>query len=472
MSRPRVRFAPSPTGFMHLGNVRAALLNFLFAKATDGIFILRLEDTDTERNFDPNGQQLIADLHWLGLTYQEGPDKGGPHAPYAQSERSAIYQKYLDVLKQKHAIYRCFCTAQELEKKRERSLQLKKAPRYDRACLKLTQQEIDELLAKGTLYIWRLKLPEHTTIEVADMAHGTIQFNLEHFSDFPLTRSDGSFTFLFANCVDDIEMQITHVLRGEDHLSNTANQLVLYQLLEAKSPLFWHLPIICNASGKKLSKRDFGFSLNDLKSNGYLPEAIVNYLAILGGSYEQEVMSIEELAKALQIKATGPIKYDTDKLVWFNHAWLQKIPLATVIELCTPHLTATYPQAATLSAEALHTLIKKIRPEIKVITDCIPLAHFYFNTPSLTKESLLEHIPAEQLPSLLSCISQALNVSSTAQEFLQAAKTQIKAANIEPKLLFTVLRLMLTGSTHGLSLNDILELLGHTETVRRIQKWL
>lgn len=472
MSRPRVRFAPSPTGFMHLGNVRAALLNYLFAKATDGVFILRLEDTDGERNFDPNGRQLMQDLAWLGLTYQEGPDKGGPYAPYVQSERFPIYQNYLDQLKQKNAIYRCFCTAQELERKRERSLQLKKAPRYDRACIALTQHEIEELLSKGTLYIWRLKLSDQTTIDVADMAHGNIHFNLEHFSDFPLTRSDGSFTFLFANCVDDIQMEITHVLRGEDHLSNTASQLVLYQLFGVKAPLFWHLPIICNATGKKLSKRDFGFSLNDLKASGYLPEAIVNYLAILGGSYEQEIMDLEALAKAIQIKATGPIKYDTDKLIWFNHAWLQKIPLEKLIESCKPVLLATYPQVALLPESVLVTLIKKIRAEIKIISDCIPLVHFYFNEPILTKEGLLAHIPADQLPSLLSCIAQALNVSTNPQEFLQNAKIQIKAANIEPKLLFTILRLMLTGSTHGLSLNDILELLGHKEVVNRIQKWL
>jgi len=472
MSRPRVRFAPSPTGFMHLGNVRAALLNYLFAKATDGVFILRLEDTDSERNFDPNGQQLMQDLAWLGLTYQEGPTIGGPYAPYVQSERFPIYQNYLDQLKQKKAIYRCFCTAQELERKRERSLQLKKAPRYDRACLGLTQNEIEELLSKGTLYIWRLRLPDQTTIDVADMAHGNINFNLEHFSDFPLTRSDGSFTFLFANCVDDIQMEITHVLRGEDHLSNTASQLVLYQLLGAKAPLFWHLPIICNATGKKLSKRDFGFSLNDLKSSGYLPEAIVNYLAILGGSYEHEIMDLEGLAKAIQIKATGPIKYDTDKLIWFNHAWLQKIPFERLMELGKPLLIEKYPQAAELPEETLAILFQKIRPEIKIMSDCIPLVHFYFNEPTLTKETLLEHIPADRFPSLISCIAQALNVSSSSQEFLQNAKIQIKAANIEPKLLFTVLRLMLTGSTHGLSLNDILELLGHQRVVQRIQKWL
>ena len=295
----RVRFAPSPTGFMHLGNVRAALVNYLFARQKNGTFILRIEDTDQQRNVDPEGRQIIADLNWLNLTYQEGPLVGGPYAPYYQSERTPLYQEHLELLKKQARVYRCFCTAEELEKKRQRQLALKMPPRYDRACLKLSAQEIEKNLAEHKPFIWRFKLSDQI-IQVTDLARGTITYDLKHFSDFPLTRQDGSFTFIFANFVDDLTMKISHIFRGEDHLSNTGVQAALYEAFSAPLPLFWHLPIMSNAEGKKLSKRDFGFSLNDLRTAGFLPEAIDNYLAIIGGgTFTQEIMSLEELAKNL-----------------------------------------------------------------------------------------------------------------------------------------------------------------------------
>ena len=293
----RVRFAPSPTGFMHLGNVRASLLNYLFAAHHQGTFILRIEDTDAQRNIKEGKDKIIEDLAWLKLTYTEGPGVGGNFGPYCQSERSHLYQEHLNKLIELKRVYRCFCTVQELENKRQRQIALKKPPRYDKTCLKLSEQQINEKSAAQVPFIWRFSIDETKQITIQDLAHGAINFDMKNFSDFALSREDGSFTFLFANFVDDMLMQITHVIRGEDHLSNTANQAMLFDAFSCKLPFFWHLPIMCSKDGKKLSKRDFGFSLDDLKNAGFLPEAIANYLALTGNSFAEEVQDLHELAK-------------------------------------------------------------------------------------------------------------------------------------------------------------------------------
>ncbi len=214
MSKPvRLRFAPSPTGIMHLGNIRAALLNYLFARQKDGSFVLRIEDTDPQRNFDPGGAKIIADLQWLSLNYDEGPAIEGPYAPYLQSRRSSLYQEKLKELQEKGVIYRCFCTSEELDKRRQRQIALKQPPRYDRTCAKLSSQEIQQKLDAGIPFIWRFKIDHAKTVSFEDLARGTMKFDAANFSDFPITRQDGSPTFMFANAVDDITMNITVVMR-------------------------------------------------------------------------------------------------------------------------------------------------------------------------------------------------------------------------------------------------------------------
>ena len=323
----RVRFAPAPTGMMHLGNIRSALINALYAKRYNGTFVLRIEDTDTDRNYDPNAVEITCDLEWLGLTFNEGPGKGGPHAPYFQSQRTALYQEKLQLLINSGHVYRCFCSEEELEQRRERQRALKLPPRYDRTCLGLDAATIEKYLAENIPFIWRFKLDHDQSITITDLAHKEVTFELKHFSDFPLTRQDGSVTFMFANCVDDIDMEITHVFRGEEHLSNTAGQAALYGAFQKPLPTYWHLPLLCNANGKKLSKRDFGFSLRDLKNEGFTPEAILNYLAIIGGSYQEEIMSFDELANTIDLAhpaKTGSITYDVEKFRWVNRKWIER----------------------------------------------------------------------------------------------------------------------------------------------------
>jgi len=473
---PRVRFAPSPTGLMHLGNVRAALLNYLFAHKNKGIFVLRIEDTDVERNCDPNAQKIIHDLNWLGLTPQEGPIQGGPYAPYFQSQRTHLYQEQIDHLKELGHIYRCFCTAEELEKKRQRQIALKQPPRYDRTCLHLPAEKITELIAEKIPFIWRVKLDHAQTVTIHDLAHGDIHFELKNFSDFAITRQDGSFTFMFANFVDDMLMKITHIFRGEDHLSNTAGQAALYTIYKLKLPIYYHLPIICNIDGKKLSKRDFGFALDDLQQAGYLPEAILNYLTIIGGGvFAEEIMTLPELAQAYNfdnISSTGHIRYDVEKLRWINHKWIERLEPAMLTAYAKPFIIAAFPQAEVLSDDALTSLIQTIKSDITCLKDVAHLMHFYFNEPQNTAALLKEHIPQEVLPDLQAIIKKHLPEMDDAKLFVENIKREAKLTSISIKHLFTYLRIALMDAPQGPGIVELITMLGTDQARKRLQATL
>lgn len=467
----RVRFAPSPTGLMHLGNVRTALMNYLFAQQKKATFVIRIEDTDTQRNYDPQAKKILADLHWLNLTYDEGPEKGGPYAPYFQTERTAIYEKYIKELKDKNKIYRCFCTPEELEKKRQRQIALKMPPRYDRTCLKRSPEEIEKLLADNTPFIWRVKLDDQGTVTIHDLAHGQITFEFKNFADFPITRADGTVTFIFANFVDDMVMKITHVIRGEDHLTNTANQAALYELFEVKIPIFWHLPILCNAEGKKLSKRDFGFSLTDLMDTGYLPEAIDNYLAIIGGgSFEQEIMSLPELAQKLNfehIHSTGHVRYDVEKLRWLNHKWIAKLAPDDLTSRAIPFLIASYTQADKLPRATLTAIFQAIKSDLQTLADVGSALAFIFDAPKIDTSILTqEHQP------LIKLVQENLNLIEQPEAFVTALKREAKNQNIPLSQLFWFLRMALMGKENGPAIHDLITMLGTNEAKQRIEKLL
>jgi len=469
----RVRFAPSPTGLMHLGNVRTALLNFLFARQKNGTFVLRIEDTDPSRNFDPQAQNIIQDLNWLDLQYDEGPHKEGKYKPYFQSERNNIHQEMFNKLKDKELVYRCFCTAQDLEKKRHQQLALKMPPRYDRTCIKLSDDEIKEKLEKKTPFIWRMKINSNTSITVQDLARGPVTFNLKNFSDFPLTRQDGSFTFIFANAVDDALMEITHVLRGEDHLTNTANQAVLYKALEFPLPLFWHLPILCNSEGKKLSKRDFGFSLKDLKQAGFLPEALVNYLAIIGGGkFEKEIMSLDELIKFIDfnnINSTGHVRYDVEKLHWVNHKWIDQYDSKKLLDLARPFIEEKYPQAKQIDDSKLNLILQKIKTDITTLQDIPNIIGFYFESPLISRHVISEHFNEEQQEEISDIIKNNISYLDKPETFVKNIKNSAKTKNIPLKVIFSAIRLALTGSIKGPSINDLFEILESDKTTVRLE---
>lgn len=469
-TRPvRVRFAPAPTGMMHLGNVRTALMNYLFAQQKAGTYVLRIEDTDADRNYDPHATEIMHDLSWLGLTFDEGPAKGGPHAPYFQSQRHAIYQKELDRLINQGNVYKCFCTTEELELKRQRQIALKQPPRYDRTCLKLSDQDRAAKEAVGKPYIWRVKLDLSSSVTIYDLAHGNITFEMKNFSDFPLTRQDGSFTFIFANFVDDMLMEITHVFRGEDHLTNTALQATLYNIFNVQLPIFFHMPILCNKEGKKLSKRDFGFSLRDLQKEGYLPQAIDNYLAIIGGSFAEEIMDLQTLTQAIdfnKLQTTGHIRYDVEKLQWVNHKWINKIDLKELAQLCLPYLKNAYPTAH-ITPESLISPLAIIRQEMITLVDVVRLFKFYFEAPHLTKHEF-ECISQPARSEINRIVSESLQSLSSSPEYIQQLKDAVQKASVPTKELYWFLRLALLGDVKGPAVHELIEMLGIEESKKRI----
>ena len=452
----RVRFAPSPTGFMHLGNVRAALLNYLIARQRNGAFILRIEDTDQQRLIDVGAQQIFKDLAWLGLAYTEGP--------YFQSERNSIYAEYLARFERENLIYRCFCTTEELEKKRERQILLKKPPRYDRSCFALDAKIRAEKAAAGAPFIWRFKLPD-TEETITDIARGTITFAFSNFSDPTLTRQDGSFTFLFANFVDDVAMQITHVIRGEDHLSNTAVQSALYRAQGAPLPTFWHLPIMCNAEGQKLSKRDFGFSLTDLCAAGYLPEAITNYLATIGGSFAEEILSLDAIVTNIDLEAiasAGTIRYDPAKLAWFNKKWIERLSNEDLAQRADPILLTAIPEAGAYPIAARHALIARFKGEYTTLADVPRALAFVWRRPPMA--SGWRSTPVYQA---IAAYSQ--QPFSSGKDLYQALSGLAKGSGIPAKEFFSSLRIALIGAPTGPALIDIIETLGIEEAQQRLR---
>ncbi len=457
-TQERVRFAPSPTGWLHLGSVRAALFNKLYALKTAGTFILRVEDTDQSRDVDPGAIKIQEDLLWLGIQVDEGP--------YFQSKRTELYQTYLDQLIAQNLVYRCFDTPEELESRRQQQIARGLPPKYDRACLRLSKEEVEQKLAQNVPFIWRLRLPE-STISFLEVTRGEMAFDLRNFSDFALTRQDGSFTFLFANFVDDLEMGITMVIRGEDHLSNSASQVALYNAYNKAAPKFFHLPLVCSAEGKKLSKRDFGFSLNDLKEAGYVPQAICNYVALLGHSLEEEILSIEELAAVIPFDSNSPkssVKYDAEKLLWINHKWIQRMPLDELIQRALPFLQKQFPEAQ--ENLRLHTLIEKIRPNMQTLNDAPNLLEFFYRAPqTFSKELIREH----HITTLTPALEQLANATSD-EIFFETTKTA--CSKEEKKHLFALIRIALTGNAHGIGIKDLVEMLSLSEAKHRILYFL
>lgn len=471
----RVRFAPSPTGYMHLGNIRSSLINYLFARQKGGTFILRIEDTDVRRNIEAVTSKIIEDLQWLGLEYDEGPKKGGSYGPYFQSQRGEIYTRYLNELIDKNLVYRCFCTTEELEKKRKRQLTLKQPPKYDRACTKLTKNEIENRLSLKVPFIWRFRLDDNKTVSFYDMAHKQMTFELKHFSDIPLTRQDGTFTFMFANFIDDHEMKISHVFRGEDHLSNTAAQIALYESFNAEIPVFWHLPIIGNKEGKKLSKRDFGFSLSDLKNEGFLAESITNYLAILGSTFQKELMSMNEIINSMDfenISTTGIIKYDIEKLKWINHKKIMHLDTDKLAELCRPFLASIYSEVKKMPVEKLAALIKPVQAELITLKQSVETLEFYFKKPFLSKEVLESYGFVMYEPFFHHLVAVIKDYVLEPEKAVEKIKLDSKKHNIPLSDTFKIIRIALTGKAIGPSILDLIRILGPEESLKRISNLL
>jgi nondiscriminating glutamyl-tRNA synthetase len=340
-SKPRVRFAPSPTGMLHVGNARTALYNWLFARHNGGSAILRIEDTDVERSELKYEAQLIDDLHWLGLTWEEGPQMGGAHGPYRQSERLPIYAEYTERLLREGKAYRCFCTPEQLEAERAAAAAAHQPQVYSGQCRTIPTEEAERRAAGGELYAVRLRIPDHP-IRFKDLVRGEVEFSAEAVSDPVLVRSNGMPVYNYVVAVDDALMEITHVIRGDDHVSNTPKQVAIYEAFGWKVPEFAHLSTILGSDRERLSKRHGATSIASFREMGYLPEALVNYLALLGWGPEggtRETFTPEELVREFRLErvTASPAVFDIAKLDWLNRHYLKMRPIADVAQLAWPY---------------------------------------------------------------------------------------------------------------------------------------
>jgi nondiscriminating glutamyl-tRNA synthetase len=343
-NRVRVRFAPSPTGFLHVGNIRTALFNWLAARHHGGSFILRIEDTDAERSRPEYEKQLMEDLRWLGLDWDEGADKGGEYGPYRQSDRFAVYQKHAQRLLDEDKAFRCFCTEEELEKVRKEQLARNETAHYSGKCRHLSPAELQERLKAGIPCTLRLRV-RPGTVGFSDLVFGRIEINASRISDPIILRSDGSPTYNFCCVLDDCLMEISHVIRGEGHLSNTHRQILIYEALGAPVPQFAHLSTILGPDGQKLSKRHGATSVEEFRRQGYLPEALANYLALLGWSPPDEgleIMSLDEITGRFDLSRVlkSPAIFDQAKLDWMNRNYINKTAGEALVDKAVGYFAA------------------------------------------------------------------------------------------------------------------------------------
>ena len=468
----RVRFPPSPTGYMHIGNVRTALFNYLFAKSRGGKLILRIEDTDKLRSKKEYEEDIIEGLKWLGIEWDEGPDIGGPYGPYRQSERLHIYKKYIDKLLKEDKAYYCFCTPEELQRDREEAIKRGEMPKYSRRCRNLTEEERRKKFEEGRVPVVRFKTPLSGEVKVYDRLRGELTFPMENLDDFVILRSDGIPTYNFAVVIDDALMKITHVMRGEDHLhGNTPRQVLLYKALGFPVPEFIHLPMILGEDHTKLSKRHGSVSLRDYRLDGFLPEALINYMALLGWSpksKEKEFFTMEELIKEFDIDnlSRSNAIFSLSKLKWMNHKYMETLPLEVIFERVKPFVKKEFPF---LSDDWIKEATRLLREHMTLLKDLNPIIKDIFSPPPLSredKEYLKEFIPLlEGFMKNLSSLSEW-----NENEILSLIRKTGKELGFKGKRLYFPLRVAITHKKEGPEIYIYIYLLGKEESVKRLSE--
>lgn len=459
----KTRFAPSPTGLIHLGNVRTALFNALFAWHHQGHFLLRMEDTDAERSRAEYAEQLMTDLHWLGLDWQEGPQIGGAQAPYAQSQRGAIYAAYYQQLEQAGLAYPCFCSPEELSLSRKLQRASGQAPRYAGTCAHLKPAEVEQKRAAGLQPTLRFRVPRGEVIEFDDVVRGPQRFNSDDIGDFIIRRADGSPAFFFCNAVDDSLMGVTHVFRGEDHLTNTPRQLMILRALGLPTPAYGHISMILGDDGSPLSKRHGSLSLKDLREGGWLPAGINNYLARLGHSYpEDDFFSLAQLAERFDVARLGraPARFDNHQL---RH-WQQTAALTTPPDA----LWAWMGEAVrgVVGEAQRDAFIRTVHPNVGFPADALDWAR------RLCSDDLAvdEEAATEMSQAGKAFFGHALNaLVEQGTDWKALANALKQASGKKGKALFMPLRAALTGRTHGPEMARVLPLLGSERARARLQ---
>lgn len=470
----RVRFAPSPTGYLHIGGVRTALFNWLFAKHEKGEFILRIEDTDRERSTEEAITQILDGMKWVGLDWDEGPAKTvgatavGAHGPYRQTERLSIYQKYAEQLLQSGHLYRCYCTPEELETRRKEAIALKKAFRYDGRC-----RNKGEIAGKS--FTLRLRIPDDGEIAVDDLVRGRVVFKNKELDDWICLRSDSSPTYNFCVVVDDVTMKISHVIRGDDHLNNTPKQIHLFNALGFALPIFAHLPMILGQDRQgKLSKRHGATSVLEYRDMGFLPEAVLNYLARLcWSSGDQEIFTIEELKAKFTLEGIGKsaAAFDIDKLTWVNAEHLKKLSDKQLLGLAMPYFQAAgYPER---DNDWMEKLIHCLRERAKTFVELRDAAAFLFKEPTIDAKAAEKHLSSAIAIPFRELIEVLEKTSDWSESNLKPLFNEILTKhNLKMVALAQAVRVSITGTDVSPPIFDVMNLLGREKSLERLRQQL
>ncbi|OEF97961.1 glutamate--tRNA ligase [Desulfuribacillus alkaliarsenatis] len=480
MKETRVRFAPSPTGHLHIGGARSALFNYLYAKKNNGKFILRFEDTDQNRNVASAEAKMLESMRWLGIDWDEGPEVGGPHGPYRSSERLDLYRPYVDKLLETGHAYRCYCAPEELEAEREALMAKGETPRYLGKCRSLNDAEEKALAEQGRKPVVRFRVPQNENIVIRDQVRGRVSFESDGIGDFVIIKSDGMPTYNMAVTIDDHLMEITDVIRGEEHLSNTPRQVLIYKALGFEIPTFAHVSLILGKDRQKMSKRDESVIqfVEQYRDLGFVPGAIVNFLALLGWSPEgeQEIFSMDELIQEFSLDrvAKNPAVFDAEKLNWMNNHYLKQADIEYVTNLAIPHLQkAGYIGEAIDddTTEWLHGLIELYVERTDYAAQFPELVARFFEQAIAYDDEAKEVLAGEQVQVVLdSFIQQVEQIEQYEPGAIQAAfKTVQKETGVKGKQLFMPVRVAATGVLHGPDLNKSLWLLGKERVIGRLQ---
>ncbi|MCM3540875.1 glutamate--tRNA ligase [Priestia endophytica] len=476
----RVRYAPSPTGHLHIGNARTALFNYLFARGHNGKFIIRIEDTDQKRNIEGGEESQLQYLEWLGIEWDESIDVGGEYGPYRQSERNDIYAKYTKQLMENEQAYYCYCTEEELEAEREAQIAEGKPPRYSNKCRHLTAEDRAALEAEGRKPSIRFKVPEGRVFKFDDMVKGEVAFESDGIGDFVIVKKDGIPTYNYAVAIDDHLMKMSHVLRGDDHISNTPKQLMIYDAFGWEAPKFGHMTLIVNESRRKLSKRDESIIqfIEQYKDLGYLPEALFNFITLLGWSPEgeEELFTKEQFIEIFDPSrlSKSPALFDMKKLKWMNNQYIKELSTDEVVDLALPHLVKAGKIKEEMSDQEkqwVYDVIALYKDQLSFGAEIIELTDLFFRTSIEYDEEAQEVLNEEQVPEVMKAFAQEIN---SLEDFEPASikssiKAVQKATGHKGKKLFMPIRVATTGQTHGPELPQAIALLGKETVLARLE---
>lgn len=460
----KARFCPSPTGMLHLGNVRTALFNWLFSQHYEGSMLLRIEDTDRERSDERYTEALMDDLQWLGINWQEGVGAGGELGPYHQSKRQAIYNDYYDRLEAMKLAYPCFCTEEELTLMRRIQRSQGKPPRYSGKCRQLSEEEVQQKLAEGLKPTLRFRVPENEAVEFEDLVKGAQRILTDDISDFIIRRADGTPPFMFCNAIDDALMEVTHVIRGEDHVTNTPRQILILNALGLNLPHYAHVSLILGNDDSPLSKRNGSQSVEALRQSGYLPNAITNYLARLGHYYgHDDYLELPELAKEFRVAALNksPAKFNIDQLNYWQKEAVMHLDQAQFFSWLGEEIAEKVPEAARADFFAA------LQPNVRFPSEALHWVQVLFGDAWLD-ETKLRSIQQQVKENYFIEATRAVELHGcNLRKMINHLKSTLE---VDGKALYQPLRVALTGEFHGPELDKVVLMLPQEEIIKRLQK--